>query len=49
MGVDLQYFSSINHALVPDVAGLFYVNKFQVNFEKGGKASKMTMIKYVAT
>jgi len=46
--LDLEQYSPFNLANVAELGGLFYVNKLQYNFEKSGKASKVTLIKYVS-
>lgn len=45
--LDLHDYSPFNLALVPELAGEFYINKLQYNFEKEGRASKVQLIKYV--
>lgn len=45
--LDLHDYSSFNLVIIPELAGEFYVNRLQYNFEKQGKASKAALIKYV--
>lgn len=45
--LDLNQYDPFNIVIVPELAGEFYVNSLQYNFEKQGKASKATLIKYV--
>ena len=45
--LDLHDYSPFNLPIVPELAGEFYVNRLQYNFEKRGKASKATLIKYI--
>lgn len=45
--LDLHNYDPFNLVIIPELAGEFYVNKLQYNFEKQGKASKVSIIKYV--
>ena len=46
--LDLHDFDPLNLVIVPELAGEFYVNRLQYNFEKSGRSSRATLIKYVA-
>jgi hypothetical protein len=46
--LDLHNFNILGLVIVPELAGEFYVNRFQYNFDKGGRSSRATLIKYVA-
>jgi hypothetical protein len=46
--LDLHNFDVLDLAIVPELAGEFYVNRFQYNFDKGGRSSRAVLIKYVA-
>ena len=46
--LDLYNFDALNLVIVPELAGEFYVNRLQYNFDKGGRSSRATLIKYVA-
>ena len=46
--LDLHNFDALDIAIVPELAGEYYVNRFQYNFDKGGRSSRAALIKYVA-
>jgi len=45
--LDLHDYSPYNLPIISELVGEFYVNSLQYNFEKQGKASKASIIKYV--
>lgn len=46
--LDLHEFHPLFLVIVPELAGEFFVNSLQYNFDKGGRSSRATLIKYVA-
>jgi hypothetical protein len=45
--LDLHDFDPLDIVIVPELAGEYYVNKLQYNFEKSGRSSRITLIKFV--
>jgi hypothetical protein len=45
--LDLHTFNALDLVIIPELAGEFYVNRLQYNFDKAGRSSRVDLIKYV--
>ncbi len=46
--LDLHNYNPLHLPIVPELAGEFFANRLQYNFDKGGRSSRVILIKYVA-